>query len=240
MYPCVPLVPLPAVAVGVFLCPVCLWHWQDAAGVIHVMHWCVQSWGDTPHPFWEALTLNTKGLDCLSSAAPTSYSNRIDTDPETRSLQSILPHYFVRVLKCGQVRLHPCRTLLFSNPAGLTSSDKWCDGKEIRENRKWVRPVCLKLFNIKDPKIDTNYITTQGPPSNKDLAFITESVWKPSFPYLLETPRNPLNDPTVRTVGIDAHSIFTKIDLLLDFWVFMFAIREEHLHGFENSYENIQ
>lgn len=129
MYPCVPLVPLPAVAVGVFLCPVCLWHWQDAAGVIHVMHWCVQSWGDTPHPFWEALTLNTKGLDCLSSAAPTSHSNRIDIDPETRSLQSILPHYFVRVLKCGQVRLHPWRTLLFSNPAGLTSSDKWCDGK---------------------------------------------------------------------------------------------------------------
>lgn len=39
-------------------------------GVIHVTQWCVQSWGDIPHPFWEALTLNTKGWDCLPSTGP--------------------------------------------------------------------------------------------------------------------------------------------------------------------------
>lgn len=42
------LAPLPAVAVSVvsfFLCPVCPWLWQPAAGFFHVTQRCVQSWG---------------------------------------------------------------------------------------------------------------------------------------------------------------------------------------------------
>lgn len=68
----------------------------------NVTHWCVQSCGDGPNPFWEVLTLNTKAWDCLLSATPTFYYNSIDIDPETGSLQSF---YFTILCECMCVDL---------------------------------------------------------------------------------------------------------------------------------------
>lgn len=156
MCPRVALGSSPCCRCGCFLCPVCPWHWQEAAGVIHVTQWCVQHRGDIPHPFWEALTLNTKGWDRLSSAAPTSHCNRTDIDPETCSLQSILSHYFVWVCVCWSKKkksvgrsdfilegldifiFHPCRL--------DCRCDKWCDGQKLWKNRKWVRQMLNLLL----------------------------------------------------------------------------------------------
>lgn len=141
MHPYVSLGSSPHCRCGWFLSPVCPWHWQEASGIFfNVTHWCVQSCGDGPNPFWEVLTLNIKVWDCLISATPTFYYNSIDIDPETGSLQSF---YFTILCECMCADLCECsvKTKWTRQTSPLKDNvifhpyrlecDKWCDGHKV-------------------------------------------------------------------------------------------------------------
>lgn len=95
------LAPLPAVAVSVvsFFYALCVPDFgSPLPGLFMWRSDVCRVGGDIPRPFWEALTLNTKGWDRLSSAAPTSHSGCIDIDPETHSLRPFfVPLFYVCV-----------------------------------------------------------------------------------------------------------------------------------------------
>lgn len=98
------LVLVPAVAVGCFYA---LYYVPDIGGKLPAFFmWrtdVCRVGGGIPHPFWEAVTLNTKGCDRLPSAASTFRSCMIDRDPETHSLLSILFFPLFRVCASGDV-----------------------------------------------------------------------------------------------------------------------------------------
>jgi len=79
------------------------WPWQEAAGVVRVAQWCVQSWRDIPRPLWEPMTLNSKGSGGrpLKCSADLSLQRDIDIDPETCS-------QFVCVIECVSVCVCVC------------------------------------------------------------------------------------------------------------------------------------
>lgn len=96
---------LSLLSLWVFICPVCPWHWQEAAGVIHVMQWCVQSWGRySTFPFGRHWPSTLKARYCLSSEAVNSQCNRTDIDRETHSSQSVYFTFCVWAVVKNSVR----------------------------------------------------------------------------------------------------------------------------------------
>lgn len=163
------LAPLPAVAVSLvsfFLCPVCPWLWQPAAGFIHVTQRCVQSWGrysasllGGTDPQHERLG---PSLKCSANFSlwlhwhwprNTQFAVSFFCPTVLRVCVWVCVRERAKVRKkermCNQVRFQPWRTWSFSVPAGLWWwTEDWENTKSLLDWRSFCTFLISRTPNL--------------------------------------------------------------------------------------------